>query len=68
MGWFQTTSGGVRDPPITPEGAAKPMAINLKVNGASHTVPAEPDTPLLYVLIQNCNGLRESPPQSSFGG
>ena len=26
------------------------MAINLKVNGASHSVPAEPDTPLLYVL------------------
>jgi nicotinate dehydrogenase subunit A len=26
------------------------MAINLKVNGASHRVPAEPDTPLLYVL------------------
>jgi nicotinate dehydrogenase subunit A len=26
------------------------MAINLKVNGTSHSVPAEPDTPLLYVL------------------
>ena len=26
------------------------MAINLKVNGASHSVSAEPDTPLLYVL------------------
>jgi nicotinate dehydrogenase subunit A len=26
------------------------MAINLKINGASHSVPAEPDTPLLYVL------------------
>ena len=26
------------------------MAINLKVNGATRTVPAEPDTPLLYVL------------------
>jgi nicotinate dehydrogenase subunit A len=26
------------------------MAINLKVNGASRLVPAEPDTPLLYVL------------------
>ncbi len=26
------------------------MAINLKVNGANHSVPAEPDTPLLYVL------------------
>ena len=26
------------------------MAISLKVNGASHSVPAEPDTPLLYVL------------------
>ena len=26
------------------------MAISLKVNGARHSVPAEPDTPLLYVL------------------
>jgi len=26
------------------------MAINIKVNGATHSVPAEPDTPLLYVL------------------
>lgn len=26
------------------------MAITLKVNGASRTVPAEPDTPLLYAL------------------
>jgi len=26
------------------------MAINIKVNGAMHSVPAEPDTPLLYVL------------------
>jgi nicotinate dehydrogenase subunit A len=26
------------------------MAINLKVNGASRSVAAEPDTPLLYVL------------------
>lgn len=26
------------------------MAISLKVNGASRTVAAEPDTPLLYVL------------------
>ena len=26
------------------------MAISLKVNGASHSVTAEPDTPLLYVL------------------
>jgi nicotinate dehydrogenase subunit A len=26
------------------------MAITLKVNGASRTTPAEPDTPLLYVL------------------
>jgi nicotinate dehydrogenase subunit A len=26
------------------------MSINLKVNGASHSVPAAPDTPLLYVL------------------
>jgi nicotinate dehydrogenase subunit A len=26
------------------------MAINLKVNGASRSIDAEPDTPLLYVL------------------
>jgi nicotinate dehydrogenase subunit A len=26
------------------------MTISLKVNGAIHSVPAEPDTPLLYVL------------------
>jgi nicotinate dehydrogenase subunit A len=26
------------------------MGINIKVNGAMHSVPAEPDTPLLYVL------------------
>jgi nicotinate dehydrogenase subunit A len=26
------------------------MTTSLKVNGASHSVPAEPDTPLLYVL------------------
>jgi nicotinate dehydrogenase subunit A len=26
------------------------MAVNLKVNGTMHSVPAEPDTPLLYVL------------------
>lgn len=26
------------------------MTVTLKVNGASRTVPAEPDTPLLYIL------------------
>ena len=26
------------------------MTISLKVNGETHSVPAEPDTPLLYVL------------------
>ncbi|HEY4406237.1 MAG TPA: (2Fe-2S)-binding protein [Xanthobacteraceae bacterium] len=26
------------------------MAVSIKVNGALHSVPAEPDTPLLYVL------------------
>ena len=26
------------------------MAISLKVNGVTRSVPAEPDTPLLYVL------------------
>src|SRR5262249_4670881 len=29
---------------------ARIMAINIKVNGATHSVPADPDTPLLYVL------------------
>ena len=39
------------------------MAINLKVNGVSRSVPAEPDTPLLYVLRNDLelNG-------SKFGG
>ena len=31
------------------------MAINLKVNGQSRSVPAEPDTPLLYVLRNDLN-------------
>ena len=31
-------------------GDAIAMAISLKVNGVNHSVPAEPDTPLLYVL------------------
>ena len=31
------------------------MAIDLKVNGASRSVPAEPDTPLLYVLRNDFN-------------
>src|SRR5438128_10966168 len=26
------------------------MAVSLKVNGATRSVPAEPDTPLLYIL------------------
>ncbi len=26
------------------------MTIDIKVNGATHSVPADPDTPLLYVL------------------
>src|SRR5262245_46149188 len=26
------------------------MAVSLKVNGTRHSTPAEPDTPLLYVL------------------
>ena len=26
------------------------MAVTLKINGASRSVPAEPDTPLLYIL------------------
>ena len=32
------------------QGRGPIMAISLKVNGASHSTPAEPDTPLLYVL------------------
>src|ERR1041385_5894725 len=31
------------------------MAISLKVNGAVRSVPAEPDTPLLYVLRNDLN-------------
>lgn len=26
------------------------MAVRLKVNGSTYSVPAEPDTPILYVL------------------
>src|SRR4051795_9761434 len=37
-------------PPTAPGREAPVMAINLKVNGAMRSVPAEPDTPLLYVL------------------
>src|ERR1700754_712042 len=41
-------------PPIkrryAPKQGGVAMAVTLKVNGASRTVPAEPDTPLLYVL------------------
>src|SRR4051812_50191825 len=40
-----STNGGVRRNP-----GRCAMAVTLKVNGASRTVPAEPDTPLLYVL------------------
>src|SRR5882724_11868912 len=39
-----------RSPPTAPGREARVMAINIKVNGATHSVPAEPDTPLLYVL------------------
>ena len=31
------------------------MAINIKVNGAMRSVPAAPDTPLLYVLRNDLN-------------
>ena len=34
----------------TLNGAGDAMAISLKVNGSRRSVPAEPDTPLLYVL------------------
>jgi len=40
----------VADLKATIQGGGPVMAINLKVNGASRSVPAEPDTPLLYVL------------------
>src|SRR4029077_14346659 len=33
-----------------PQGESCAMAVNLKVNGTVHSVSAEPDTPLLYVL------------------
>src|SRR3981081_3286600 len=43
-----------RTTPATPQlsarGDAITMAISLKVNGATRSVEAEPDTPLLYVL------------------
>ena len=29
------------------------MAISLKVNGTTRSVPAEPDTPLLWVIREN---------------
>src|SRR5262250_796143 len=32
------------------QGDTTAMAISIKVNGRSHSVTAEPDTPLLYVL------------------
>src|SRR5205809_8075709 len=35
---------------VPAKGRGPIMAISLKVNGASHSTPAEPDTPLLYVL------------------
>jgi nicotinate dehydrogenase subunit A len=38
-----------------PEAESCVMAVSLKVNGAVHTVPAEPDTPLLYVLRNDLN-------------
>src|SRR6195256_6505791 len=48
-------NSGMRIPPNTGSisaGSIKEcrMAVSLKVNGASRTVPASPDTPLLYVL------------------
>src|ERR1700724_875683 len=36
--------------PTAPRRGPPFMAFNIKVNGEMHTVPAEPDTPLLYVL------------------
>jgi nicotinate dehydrogenase subunit A len=38
-----------------PQAESCVMAVSLKVNGAVHTVPAEPDTPLLYVLRNDLN-------------
>src|ERR1700704_6563698 len=48
-------NSGMRIPPNTGSisaGSIKEcrMAVSLKVNGAMRSVPAEPDTPLLYVL------------------
>src|SRR2546430_1458011 len=39
-----------RRPPTAPRRESPVMAINIKVNGTMHSVPAAPDTPLLYVL------------------
>src|SRR5947208_12247657 len=36
--------------PQRPQVSGDAMAISLKVNGSRRSVPAEPDTPLLYVL------------------
>jgi nicotinate dehydrogenase subunit A len=35
---------------LLPSAETRIMAVSLKVNGAVHSVAAEPDTPLLYVL------------------
>jgi len=42
------------------------MAVSVKVNGAVHNVPAEPDTPLLYVL-RNDLGLNAAKFGCGFG-
>jgi nicotinate dehydrogenase subunit A len=53
IGALDVAQGAEQDAPLfvhsAPSGAPV-MAINIKVNGAMHSVPAEPDTPLLYVL------------------
>src|SRR6266404_5246448 len=43
-------AGAPRPPHCPAIGRRPPMTISLKVNGAMRSVPAEPDTPLLYVL------------------
>src|SRR5256885_5191790 len=51
---MKDTPNPSRTTPATPQlsarGDAITMAISLKVNGATRSIDAEPDTPLLYVL------------------
>jgi nicotinate dehydrogenase subunit A len=65
LGWKDSISGGLDATPLAdakwnhsrknaqralPSSRRPAMAISLKVNGATRSVDADPDTPLLYVL------------------